>query len=98
MKFNPVNYWRQNKNWSNFVGKTGKVVFATKIEVTSPELQSFLPYCFAIVEMDGEKYEFMSEKGANLKKGDKVKFVFRRTSESDSSSLINYGIKLVLKK
>ena len=98
MKLNPASYWRHNKNWNNFVGKTGEVIFVTKIEVTSPEFQSFLPYCFAIVEMDGERYEFMSEKGADLKKGDKVEFVLRKTSESDNASLINYGIKLVLKK
>ncbi|MCB9813451.1 MAG: hypothetical protein H6772_03530 [Pseudomonadales bacterium] len=95
MQFNPADYWRQNKNWNNFVGKTGKIVFVTKIEVTSPELQEYLPYCFAIVEMDSERYEFMSEKGADLKKGDKVEFVLRKTAENDRASLINYGIKLV---
>lgn len=97
MLLNPANYWRKNKNWNNFVGKLGEVVFVTRVEVTSPELQSFLPYCFAIVEMDGERYEFMGEKGVELKKGDKVEFAFRKVSDSDNASLINYGIKLVLK-
>lgn len=98
MLLNPANYWRKNKNWNYFVGKSGEVIFVTKVEVTSPELQSFLPYCFAIVEMDGERYEFMGEKGVELKKGDKVEFVFRKVSDSSNASLINYGIKLALKK
>lgn len=95
MQLNSANYWRQNKNWNNFVGKIGEVVFSTKVKVTSPELQSYLPYCFMIVEMEGERYEFMSEKGANLERGDKVKFVLRKISEYSKASLINYGIKVV---
>ena len=95
MQLNPASYWRHNKNWNNFVGKKGKVIFVTKVKVTSPELHAYLPYCFAIVEMDGERYEFMGEKGVDLKKGDKVEFVLRKSGKSDKSSLINYGIKLV---
>ena len=95
MQLNSASYWRQNKNWNNFVGKIGKVVFSTKVKVTSPELQSYLPYCFVIVEMEGERYEFMSEKGVNLERGDEVKFVLRKISESSKASLINYGIKVV---
>jgi mevalonate kinase len=94
MTTNPASYWRQNKNWSHFIGKTGKIVFATKVKVTSPELESFLPYCFTIVEMNGERYEFMGEKGVALEKGDDVKFVLRKVSESSKASIINYGIKV----
>lgn len=100
MKLKPAKYWRENKNWSNFIGEVGKVIFATKIEVTSPELQKYLPYCFAVVEvtsgnLKGKRYEFMGTKGADLKKGDKVRFVLRKLSETNKSALINYGIKVV---
>lgn len=95
MKVSPENYWRNNKNWSKFIGKIGKVILSTKIEATSPELELFLPYCFVIVELEGEKYEVMGEKDADLERGDQVRFVLRKISNSSNSSLINYGVKVV---
>ena len=95
MKVSPAKYWRENKKWSDLIGKAGKVIFATEIKVSSPELQEYLPYSFAIVEVDGKKYEFMGEKGAKLKRGDKVELALRKNMSVEKSSLINYGIKLV---
>ncbi|MBP7700866.1 hypothetical protein KA111_02270 [Candidatus Woesebacteria bacterium] len=95
MKISPASYWRNNKKWSNLVGKSGKVILSTKIEVTAPEFQEFLPYYFAIVEVEGKNFEFMGEKNEILKKGDKVKLALRKISSCDESSLINYGIKIV---
>lgn len=95
MKVSPAKYWRQNNTWQDFVGKTGKVVIATYIRVSSPELQDLLPYSFAIVDIEGQRYEFMGEKGVELKKGDKVELVLRKKMSVSKASLINYGIKMV---
>ena len=90
----PAEYWRENKEWPKLIGKRGTVIISTQVSVTSPELQQYVPYSFAIVEIDKKRYEFMGEKNQVLAKGDQVKLFFRKIAVTDKNSLISYGVKV----
>ena len=49
----PAQYHRKTKQWRKLLGKTGVVLLATRIEVTTKELEGFLPYSFLLIELDG---------------------------------------------
>jgi hypothetical protein len=80
----PAVYWRQSKNWPNLLGQTGTVILATTN--------------FALVDINGKKYELMTVPGYQPRLNDKVVCVFRRLSTPTSSGLINYGLKIRLLK
>ncbi len=90
----PAYYWRQNKEWSKWLGKTGVVVSATMIRVSEASRESMTPYSYAIVDFDGEKHEFMGETNVELQIGDKVKCVLRKMAVAEKSGLVEYGIKV----
>lgn len=100
----PPQYYRNNKNWRHLLGKTGVVKFATTLEVASPELEDFLPYCFLVVELENKEsgnqtnnlIEVMGEAKTLFKQGDKVVLELRKLSVPDNYSVIPYGVKACL--
>ena len=106
----PAAYWRQNKEWKNWIGKTGTVVVATMVRVAPPDQELFVPYAFALVDFGTTKKEFMGAGNQELQTGDKVRCVLRKISGcfsggshngSDDGSgyrgsrgIIDYGIKV----
>jgi len=90
----PAKYWRLNKQWQNYLGKMGKVIAATKIHVSTPEHQVFVPYNYVIVDFGDEKKEFMGNANGDLTVGDKVECVLRKIQEPDEKGLVTYGIKV----
>lgn len=105
----PAKYWRDNKTWSNLIGKNGTVLLATNIDNL---------YSYVLVEVDSDidsannnnkiksnsktriekkknKIECMSEVNTFLQSGDKVTLQLRKLSESTENGLINYGIKAI---
>ena len=94
----PAYYWRQNKAWSQWLGKVGMVVSATMIRVSDDSRSNLTPYSYAIVDFDGEKHEFMGETNVELQIGDKVECVLRKMAIAEKSGLVEYGIKIKLQK
>lgn len=91
---NPASYWRASKQWSQLLGKEGKIVLATVIETPPPHLTSVAPYSYGIVEVDGLRQECMGLPGEVLLPGDSVKFVLRRAAEPNAKGIIAYGLKV----
>lgn len=90
-----ITYWRQNKKWSDLLGKKGKVIASTNIRVSSPKLSQFTPYPFAIIDFGEFKKELMGIPGEVLKIGDKVSCVLRKSEVPDKSEVIGYTIKII---
>lgn len=94
MKGYPAEYWRLNKDWAKWVGKTGEVVATTIIRVSPPMLQKVTPYTFSLIKFDNEGKELMGVDNEILEIGDRVKCVFRRIADIDGKGIIMYGIKV----
>lgn len=90
----PAQYWRQNKKWSQWLGKQGVVVASTQILVAPPELESSLPYALALVDFGGELRECLGAEHMAFSPGDKVEYVFRRLGEPTETGIVNYGLKV----
>ncbi len=90
----PMKYWRENKTWSALLGKKGTVIFSTTIHAAPELLQSFSPYPFALVEIDGKKYELLGVPGEIFDPGDHFECVLRKTANVQSHEVIYYGIKM----
>lgn len=92
----PAKYYRESQNWHKLLGKTGVVEFVTKVEVTTPELESFLPYCFLLVVLDsGKRIEVMGEAQTIFEIGDQVRLELRKAEIPDQISIIPYTLKAV---
>lgn len=91
----PAEYWREKSEIAKWIGKEGMVVVSTTIRSSSPELNYLTPYEYAIVDFGDQKKEFMAAAGEKLVAGDRVKLVLRKMFQPDSSSLIEYNLKLV---
>jgi len=94
MIMNPATYWRRNKEWKMLLGKKGKVLFSTRVRVTTERQEKWAPYCFVLVKIEGKRHEMMGAGKEKLREGDKVVCVLRRLSEPTSDGLIEYGIKV----
>lgn len=93
MKITPPQYWRQNKSWSKWLGKVGKVLLVTTLQNSSADQEKFLPYAFALIDFNGEKKELMGIAEESFVAGDEVVCVLRKLSVPDQSGIIHYGIK-----
>ena len=89
----PAQYYRENKNWSLWLGKVGTVVASTYIRVSSPEFEPFTPYSFVLVDFGDQKKELMGAGHEQLAVGDKVQCVLRKLATSGQQEIIAYGIK-----
>ena len=83
MSLNPAHYWRENKKWQKLLGKTGEVIFST-----------WASYSFALVEIEGHRYEMGGAGNEKLSRGDRVVCVLRRLSDQTKEGLVNYGLKV----
>lgn len=90
----PAPYYRQNKTWGNWLGKTGAVIASTLVTVSSPELNHLAPYSFVLVDFGNEKHEFMGSSHDVFEIGDTIECVLRRTNINETSGLIDYTIKV----
>jgi len=94
MRIKPAAYWRKNKEWKNLLGKKGQVIFSTRVRVAGMGQKRWIPYSFALVEIEGKRYEMMGVGNEKLNTGDKIVCVLRRLSEPSPEGLIEYGIKV----
>ena len=94
----PAKYWRETKNWPTYIGQTGKVIAATRIELGLPELSSSAPYWLVMIKYDNPQTTssidtFLGTDGHSYKENDHVICVLRRFS-SPGVGIIHYGIKV----
>lgn len=90
----PAQYKRTTKHWNKWIGKTGKVIVATTVQVAPPEQARFKPYSYVLVDFGDEKHEFMGSGHEVFVSGDLVECVLRKTTAGDERGLIGYGIKV----
>lgn len=90
----PAQYWRQNKEWKNWLGKQGKVVGVTRVHVAPPEQEHFAPYSLVLVQFESEKRTFMVAGQDEVAVGDRVECVLRKVAQPDQKGIIPYGIKV----
>lgn len=92
----PVKIWRNQKKIQNILGTTGRIVSFTKIFVPPTGFESQAPYVVAVVNLDnGINYtaQVIDWKENDLKTGQKVLAVLRRTRNPGEEGVIPYGIK-----
>ena len=92
----PVKVWRHQKRIEKVLGREGRIVSFTLIRLAPPEFKHQAPYPVVLVELrDGERMvgQLVDFEKKDLKIGQKVKAVYRKTKEPDSEGVIPYGIK-----
>lgn len=90
----PAQYWRQNKEWKKWLGRSGKVVASTIVRVAAPERTSFTPYSYVLVDFGQERHEFMGVGHQVFEIGQEVECVLRKIAVLSQEELIPYGIKV----
>jgi uncharacterized OB-fold protein len=93
----PAQYWRMNKEWKNWLGKSGTVMASTVVRVYAPSPSVFTPYSYVLVDFGGEKKEFMGAGQEIFEVGEKVVCVLRKVAVPEKHDLIPYGIKVAKK-
>lgn len=94
MSVQPAQYWRQNKDWKNWIGKQGKVIGTSRVHVSPPDQEMFVPYTLAFVDFGTEKRQFMVAGNQEVSVGDVVECVLRKVASAAQHGIIPYGIKV----
>ncbi len=92
----PVKLWRRQENVGSIIGKIGKILNWTIIRVPAKAFAKEAPYPVVIVELeDKEKMigQLVDWEESDLKKGEKVIAVIRKSYPVDKGSIISYNIK-----
>jgi len=92
----PVKIWRRQKEKREILGKEGKVISWTKIYVAPKDFKNIAPYLVVLVELEDKKKfvgQLVDYEEKDLKFGQKVKAVLRKTRNVGSEDVIPYGIK-----
>jgi uncharacterized OB-fold protein len=93
----PVKIWRNQKKLSSLIGKKGKIISWTFIRVPPAGFENQAPYPVALVKLeDGVTVtaQVVDYQEKNLKFGQKVITIIRRTMQSEGSEVIPYGVKV----
>lgn len=93
----PVKIWRNQKYVARTIGKTGKIVSWTVVRVPPANFSYQAPYPVALVELDGGgriSAQVVDYADEQLKIGQKVLTIVRRTIQSDTEAVIPYGLKV----
>jgi uncharacterized protein len=93
----PVKIWRNQKKIVSNIGKIGKIVSFTVINISPDGFCDQAPYPVALIKLDnGEKLtaQVVDYKLNDIKIGRKVVTVLRRLRKSKDDEVIPYGIKV----
>lgn len=93
----PVKVWRNQKYIARMVGITGKIISWTVVRVPPAHFSYQAPYPVAIVRLDtGERItaQLVDYADEEIKMGQEVVTVVRRTMLSGADDVIPYGIKV----
>ena len=86
-------YWRANKNWAKYLGKKGKVIAASMMEVAASDQTELLPYAYLLIELEQEKISLMGSAHQQFSIGDEVQIVLRKIKKEAQEEIICYGLK-----
>lgn len=92
----PVKVWRRQKEIRKILGKKGKILTWTKIQVASADFKKQAPYPVILVELSDNQRVFgqlVDYEDKDLKIGNTVVAVLRRLRKTDDEGVIPYGIK-----
>jgi len=92
----PVKIWRNQPKVRKLLGKKGQVVSFTKVHVPPQGFESQAPYIVVVVKLTtGDKYlaQLVDWDKENLKTGQKVVAILRKTRDPGEEGIIPYGIK-----
>ncbi|MBI4066966.1 OB-fold domain-containing protein [Candidatus Gottesmanbacteria bacterium] len=96
MSISPVKIWRNQKKIANILNKTGKIISYSQVYVPPSGFENEAPYPIVLVEFIDKK-RFLAQltdwKSINLKIGQKVQAVLRKTRSAGTEGVIPYGIK-----
>jgi uncharacterized OB-fold protein len=93
----PVKVWRNQKFVARMIGRTGKVVSWTIVRVPPANFGEQAPYPVVIVEFaNGDRCtaQMVDFTPNELRVGQRVITVVRRTIQSKTDAVIPYGIKV----
>lgn len=86
-------YWRSNKNWPKYLGKKGKVLSVSMMEVSANDQIGLLPYAYLLVDLGEERVSLMGVANSEFAIGDGVELVLRKIKKEGQSEVICYGLK-----
>jgi uncharacterized OB-fold protein len=93
----PIKYWRSTKNWQKYLGKTGRVITATRIHSGPEGFEKQSPYWVGIIQLEnGEKITGqikVKNQKLKVKTNDKVVGVLRISREVGKDEVVEYGVK-----
>lgn len=93
----PVKIWRNQKNIAGLLGKKGKIISWTFVRVPPSGFENQAPYPVALVRLEDGKTitaQMVDYIEGNLKFGQNVVTIVRRTMQPEVSDVIPYGIKV----
>lgn len=91
----PVKIWRNQKKLRQLLGKKGLIVSFTIIRQPPAGFESQAPYAAVIVDLAGTRVtgQLVDIDLDQVKIGQKVQAIVRRTKQPHEEGLIPYGIK-----
>jgi hypothetical protein len=92
----PVKIWRNQKKIRMLLNRKGKIISWTKIHVPPSGFESQAPYIVAVVKLDNGKKivsQLVNWQSSDLKSGNNVVTILRKTRQASKESVIPYGIK-----
>lgn len=92
----PVKIWRNQKKVKELLNKQGKIISYTRVFVPPSGFEDQAPFVVAIARLEkGNKVvaQLIDYQEKNLKIGQKIITVLRRTKDPGIEGIIPYGIK-----
>lgn len=93
----PVKIWRNQKKLSVLIGIKGKIVSWTLIRVPPAGFENQAPYPVALIKLENGRMataQMVDYMEKDLKFGQKVVTIIRRTMQTENGDVIPYGIKI----
>lgn len=92
----PVKIWRRQKKIRQYLGKTGRILTWTRIQVAASDFKHQVPYPVVLVEFKNKERavgQLVDYQEKDLKIGTKVISVLRRVRRNNREEIISYGLK-----
>lgn len=92
----PVKIWRSQKKTQKLLGIAGEIISFTRVYTPPAGFESQAPYIVVVAKLDnGGKLtaQLVDWHEENLKIGQKVETILRRTKNAGNEGVIPYGVK-----
>ena len=91
-----VTIWRKQKKDKLLLGQQGKIVTWTTINIPPPKFMGLTPYSVVLVELENKQKvygQLVNFEENELKIGQKVMSILRRSGKVGAEDVIEYGVK-----